>query len=64
MTTLLFHPLYRPLGPVIRAATDEFASLDAQIMMFVYAVILMLVSSISLYWVWGRNVNSKKIVRS
>ena len=54
MTVFLFHPLVQPLGPVIKAASDETASLNAQAMSFVYSVLLMLISSAALYLVYGR----------
>jgi iron(III) transport system permease protein len=54
MTAFLYHPLLRPLGPVIRSASDETASLNAQAMAFVYAVLLMIFSSITLYLVYGK----------
>ncbi len=54
MTVFLYHPLLTPLGPVIKAASDEEASMDARTMSFVYSVILMLISSVALYLVYGK----------
>jgi iron(III) transport system permease protein len=54
MTVFLFHPLLRPLGPVIKAASDESATLNAITMTFVYAVVLMVFSSVTLYLVYGK----------
>jgi iron(III) transport system permease protein len=54
MTAFLYHPLLRPLGPVIKAATNEDTSLNAMAMTFVYAVILMVFSSVVLYVVYGK----------
>lgn len=53
MTAFLYHPLYEPLGIAIKSASDEEASLNAQAMSFVYAVTLMLISSLALYLVNG-----------
>ncbi|MDR1637892.1 MAG: iron ABC transporter permease [Treponema sp.] len=60
MTAFLYHPLLRPLGPVIRSASDETASLNAQAMTFVYAVLLMIFSSITLYLVYGKKPAIKR----
>lgn len=51
LSAFLYHPLYKPLGIVIKASSDESASIDAKAMSFVYTVILMVLSSISLYLV-------------
>ena len=45
----LYHPLFQPLGIVIKLATDETATTDAQAMAFVYTVILMIISTIALW---------------
>jgi iron(III) transport system permease protein len=42
------------LGIVIKAASDESASVNAQAMSFVYAVILMIMAAIALYLTRGR----------
>jgi iron(III) transport system permease protein len=60
MTAFLYHPLLRPLGPVIRSASDETASLNAQAMSFVYAVLLMAFSSATLYLVYGKKPSLKR----
>lgn len=60
LTVLLYHPLLEPLGPVIKAASDENASLSAQAMSFVYSVMLMILSSISLYFVYGKKTFWKR----
>lgn len=60
MTAFLYHPLLRPLGPVIRSASDETATLNAQAMAFVYAVLLMIFSSITLYLVYGKKPAIKR----
>ncbi|MBS4191967.1 iron ABC transporter permease [Bacillus sp. FJAT-49705] len=58
LTVFLYHPLYQPLGIVIRNNTDPTASIDAKAMNFVYSVILMVISTIVIYLVYGRG--SKK----
>lgn len=53
LTVFLFSPYYIPLGPVIRAASDESYSLDGKVMSFVYAVVIMVISTAALYFVYG-----------
>ena len=40
LSVFLYHPLYQPLGIVVKAASDESASIDARAMGFVYTVVL------------------------
>ena len=54
LTVFLFHPLLQPLGIVIKAASDESASVNAQAMSFVYAVILMIMAATALYLTRGK----------
>lgn len=49
LSVFLYHPLFQPLGIVIKMSTDETATTNAQAMMFVYSVILMVMSSGALY---------------
>ena len=49
LSVFLYHPLFPPLGITIKAASDEVATTSAQAMAFVYAVILMGISSLALY---------------
>lgn len=60
MSVFLYHPLFQPLGIVIKAASDEVSSVDAKAMSFVYTVILMILSSITLYFGQG---NGMKAIR-
>ncbi len=53
LSVFLYHPLYQPLGIVIKAASDESASVDAKAMGFVYTVVLMLLSAMALYFGQG-----------
>jgi iron(III) transport system permease protein len=60
LTVFLFHPLYQPLGIIIRASTEETASLNAVTMSFVYSVVLMIISALALFltqsdWALRRN---------
>ena len=61
LTVFLYHPLFQPLGIVIRNNTDPTASVDAQALNFVYSVILMIISAAVIYFVYGRGSNKKKI---
>lgn len=49
LSVFLYHPLFQPLGIVIKLATDETATTDVQAMAFVYTVILMIISTIALW---------------
>ena len=53
LSVFLYHPLYQPLGIVVKAASDESASIDARAMGFVYTVVLMILSSVALYFGQG-----------
>jgi iron(III) transport system permease protein len=59
LTVFLFNPFIIPLGPVIRSASDEHTSLNAKAMSFVYSVVLMLISTAALYFVYGRKPKLK-----
>lgn len=54
LTVFLYHPLLQPLGIVIKNSTEEQAMGDARALTLVYSVILMLISTITLYFVYGR----------
>lgn len=60
MSVFLYHPLLQPLGIVIKAASDESASVDARAMSFVYTVVLMILSSIALYFGQGSGMDKIK----
>ncbi len=53
LSVFLYHPLFQPLGIVVKAASDESASNDARAMGFVYTVVLMILSSVALYFGQG-----------
>lgn len=54
LTVFLYHPLYQPLGIVIKNSTDAQALADTKALTLVYSVILMIMSAITLYFVYGR----------
>lgn len=62
----LAHPLFQPLGLVIKANTDSAQSVDAAASTFVYTVILMLITGITMYLIYGRAARgtSRRIRRS
>lgn len=62
LSVFLYHPLLKPLGIVIRSNADPDASVDAMAINFVYTVILMVISTLVLYFVYGKGSNyfSKK----
>ncbi|WP_369045476.1 ABC transporter permease [Sinomonas sp. P10A9] len=53
----LAHPLYQPLGIVIKNATSEDTMSDATALTFVYTVILMVISGITMWLVYGRGAS-------
>ena len=58
LTAFLYHPLFQPLGIVVKAASDENASIDAKCMSFVYTVVLMILSSVALYFGQGNGMQA------
>jgi iron(III) transport system permease protein len=54
LTVFLYHPLFQTLGVVIKNSTDAQAVADTRALTLVYSVILMIMSSIVLYFVYGR----------
>ncbi|AEI42900.1 binding-protein-dependent transport systems inner membrane component [Paenibacillus mucilaginosus KNP414] len=58
LTVFLYHPLYQPLGIVIKNSTDAQALADTKALTLVYSVILMIMSAITLYFVYGRKSRS------
>ncbi|WP_243446407.1 ABC transporter permease [Romboutsia weinsteinii] len=60
LSVFLYHPLYQPLGVFIKNLTDANTVADNTTMTFVYAVIVMIISSITLYLVYGRDVKKTK----
>lgn len=60
LSIFLYNPFLQPLGIVIKSASDETASLDAQAMSFVYSTIIMIISTISLYLTQGSGIEDLK----
>ena len=58
MSVFLYHPLYMPLGVQIQNLTEDAATGDNTAITFVYAVIMMVVSTVALYIVYGRGSNA------
>lgn len=56
LSVFLYHPFLKPLGIVIKSASDETATTNAQAMMFVYSVILILLSSLALWLTEGKGI--------
>jgi iron(III) transport system permease protein len=58
LTVFLYHPLYQPLGIVIKNSTDAQALADTKALTLVYSVVLMVMSAVTLYFVYGRKSKS------
>ncbi|CAM4419717.1 ABC transporter permease [Paenibacillus alkaliterrae] len=58
LTVFLYHPLYQPLGIVIKNSTDAQALADTKAVTLVYSVVLMIMSGLTLYFVYGRKSRS------
>jgi iron(III) transport system permease protein len=55
LTVFLYHPVYETLGIAIKKSTDVEAGVAARAMSLVYSVVLMIMSGITMYFVYGRN---------
>jgi iron(III) transport system permease protein len=58
LSVFLYHPFYQPLGIVIKNVTQEGADASGVAMTLVYTVLLMIISALTIYFVYGRS--SKK----
>lgn len=58
------HPLYQPLGIVIKNATSQDTLNDATALTFVYTVLLMLITAATLWLVYGRRQTRKRTCRA
>jgi iron(III) transport system permease protein len=56
----LAHPLYQPLGVVIKNATGEDTLTDATALTFVYTVLLMVITGTTMWLIYGRGTGKKK----
>ena len=54
LSVFLYHPLNQPLGVYIKSLTDSQTNADNTALTFVYAVLMMIISGIVLYLVYGR----------
>jgi len=59
LTVFLYHPVYQTLGVVIKNSTDAEAGIIARAMTLVYSVVLMIMSGITMYFVYGRGSKDK-----
>ena len=59
LAAFLHHPFTQPLGIVIKNSTNPDSLEDAKALTFVYTVILMIISAITLYFVYGRNAKKR-----
>ena len=60
LSVFLYHPLAQPLGITIRSAGDETATSNAQALVFVYTIVLMIISSTVLYFTQRRSKITRK----
>ncbi|MDO4432108.1 MAG: iron ABC transporter permease [Aerococcaceae bacterium] len=60
LSVFLYHPLLKPLGIAIRSAADEQATTESKALLFVYTVILMIISSTVIYFTQVRRGKSKR----
>lgn len=56
----LAHPLYQPLGIVIKNATNDDTLSDTTALTFVYTVILMAITGVTMCLVYGRGAGRKR----
>lgn len=56
----LYHPLYQPLGIAIQESTRGENNLDAMPITFVYTVLLMIITGVTMYLVYGRVGRSRR----
>jgi len=60
LSVFLYQPFLQPLGIAIKSASDETASSNAQAMILVYSVILIIISSLTLYLTQGKDIKKIK----
>lgn len=60
LSVFLYHPLLEPLGIVVMKNTAVEADMEAKAMIYVYSVTLMIISSLVIYYVYGRKEKTKK----
>lgn len=57
LSVFLYNPFLKPLGIVIKSASDETATTNAQAMLFVYSVILIVLSTGALWLTEGNGIH-------
>ena len=60
LSVFLFHPLYQPLGVVIRSATDPNAGAESKMLTFVFAVVIMIISSVAAKFAYGSKKSKRR----
>ncbi len=60
ISVFLFHPMFQPLGVVLNTATSPDSTPNAQMLTFVYSVIIMIVSTLTIIFVYGRKSKSSR----
>lgn len=60
MSVFLYQPMRKTLGVQIKSLTDDMSDPNGTALTFVYAVLLMIISGIVLYLVYGRGTKEKK----
>lgn len=64
LTVFLYHPLYEPLGVMIQNATSAQTLADTRALSLVYSVILMVMSAIIMYTVYGsKSIKLKRMIK-
>ena len=59
MSVFMYHPLNQPLGVYIKSLTDSETNADNAALTFVYAVLMMIISTVVMYLVYGRGDKTK-----
>ena len=59
MSVFLYHPLNQTLGVYIKSLPDSQTNADNTALPFVYAVLMMIISGVVLYFVYGRGNSDK-----
>lgn len=54
MSAFLYHPLNPTLGVQIKSLTNDMNNPNGMALTFVYAVLMMIISAVVLYLVYGR----------
>lgn len=59
LSAFLAHPLYQPLGITIQNASQDQGNADSTALTFVYAVLLMVVATAAMWFVYGRRKSAR-----